>query len=105
MLKTRYIKYILALLLLSLDISCFESKIISDKEKFASIYIELQISFEKNRGNLSKLVAEREQVFKKYNVTEKQYNATLDYYGQDKEKWEEFFNLVSARLNKMRSRV
>lgn len=99
-----YIKY-LFIFVFALNFSCSDNKIISDTEKFASLYIELQLSMEKNRGNLSIINSEREKIFRKYRVTDVQYNRTLEYYGEDKEKWENFFNTVTAQLNKMKKKV
>lgn len=93
------------LLTLFLNISCSDNKTINDKQKLASLFIELQLSLEKNRGNLQVVTSERKKIFKKYDVSEEQYNRSVESLGQDKEKWEEFFTIVSNKLNSTRPRI
>ena len=46
--------------------------------------------------------AARDSVLKKHNVSLAQYQATVDYYNKDPERWQTFFKKVLAEVDSMR---
>lgn len=79
-------------------------EIIEDENTAAAVYIDLMIAVEKNPGDIKKLKSEKNKIFKKYDVTETQFKATLEYYNQRSERWETFFTIVNTRLEEMRKK-
>jgi len=43
-------------------------------------------------------------VFKKYNITSKEYDATLAYYNSNPKKWDQFFTKAIAHLEDLRNK-
>lgn len=87
-----------------LFISCSDDKTIKDEEKFAKVYIDLLISEEQNRSDSLKIKSGQENIFKKYGVSQKQYEATINYYNQNPERWREFFTKVDDYFNKIENK-
>jgi len=84
-------------------IGCNSSKII-DESTFVQIYSELLISKEKYRGDTKSFIADRDKIYKSYNVDRTKVDATLEYYNSDPERWKVFFekvvkNLENVQLN------
>ncbi len=50
----------------------------------------------------TKLYKVREKVFKKYGITEKLYENTLKYYNEKPERWQNFFDKVISRVEKLK---
>ncbi|MCX6151913.1 MAG: DUF4296 domain-containing protein [Ignavibacteriales bacterium] len=96
-------KSLISILLFSsfLFLTCSDEKVIMDEEKFASIYVDLLINQEKNRGDTSKVKLEQNKIFTKYQVNRKQYEATLEYYHKDPERWRDFFVKVNNYYNRI----
>jgi hypothetical protein len=84
-----------------LFMNCSDERTINDKEKFAKIYVDLLINEEQNRTDSLKLKTGKEDIFKKYGVNQNQYNATIDYYNKDPERWRDFFTKVNAYFDKI----
>ncbi|MGE5499120.1 MAG: DUF4296 domain-containing protein [Syntrophothermus sp.] len=89
-------------LLLFAASSCSDKNVITDKEKFAAIYVDLQLNIEKNRNDQQYLKKGMDSVLAKYSITSEQYYKTIEYYGQDKEQWDELFSVISQRLSSMK---
>lgn len=77
--------------------SCDSSKII-EEETFVQIYSELLISKEKYRGDTKSFIAEREKIYKAYNVDRAKVDETLEYYNSDPQRWKLFFEKVVKNL-------
>ncbi|MDR3609327.1 MAG: DUF4296 domain-containing protein [Ignavibacteriaceae bacterium] len=92
---------ILPLLLLSLFITACSNRIKEDK--FILVYSDLVIAQDTTKGNLNQEEI-KNSVFKKYNVTSKEYDATLNYYNSDPRKWEPFFNKTIDHLEGLKSK-
>lgn len=78
-------------------IGCNSSKII-DESTFVQIYSELLISKEKYRGDTKSFIADRDKIYKSYNVDRTKVDATLEYYNSDPERWKVFFEKVLKNL-------
>ncbi len=76
---------------------CNSSDII-EEETFVQIYSELLISKEKFKGDTKTFIADREKIFKAYNVDKTQVDATLEYYNSDPKRWKVFFEKVVKNL-------
>jgi Domain of unknown function (DUF4296) len=74
-----------------------------NEDKFILVYSDLVIAQDtiKNNNNISTI---KNTVFRKYNVTEKEYTETLNYYNSDPRKWEPFFNKTISHLEDLRSK-
>ena len=70
------------------------------ESKFVNYYIEfviMQDSLGKDKVSTTKIL---EHLNKKYQITQAQYESTLQYYGEEPARWEEFFNKVLAEVKK-----
>jgi Domain of unknown function (DUF4296) len=89
------------LLLLLLSFGGCSHKI--NEDKFILIYSDLVIAQDTLRDN-NNLEEIKNTVFKKYNVSEREYSETLNYYNSDPRKWEAFFNKTISHLEDLRSK-
>ncbi len=80
--------------------SCSNDDII-DKEKFVNIYSDLVIAQDTSNADVKTINKIKSQIFEKYKVTSDQYKLTVDFYNRNPEKWEEFFKLVIANMEKL----
>lgn len=79
--------------------ACSDGKVIKDEQKAASLYVDLLVAMEQNRGtDTLKLKQARKKVYSKYDVTEDEFKATLEYYNGNKERWDSFFENVNKVL-------
>jgi hypothetical protein len=74
-----------------------------NEDKFILIYSDLVIAQDTLRDN-NNLEEIKNTVFKKYNVSEREYSETLNYYNSDPRKWETFFNKTISHLEGLRSK-
>jgi hypothetical protein len=74
-----------------------------NEDKFILIYSDLVIALDTAKVNTN-LDQIKSTVFKKYNVSEKEYSATLNYYNSDPRKWEAFFNKTISHLEGLRNK-
>ena len=74
-----------------------------NEDKFILIYSDLVIAQDTLKRNF-KQGEIKNLVFKRYNVSEKEYSETLNYYNSDPRKWEAFFNKTISHLEGLRSK-
>jgi hypothetical protein len=74
-----------------------------NEDKFILVYSDLVIAQDTLKTN-NNLNAIKNTVFRKYNITEKEYSVTLNYYNSDPRKWEAFFNKTISHLEDLRSK-
>ena len=97
------LKFALPLLLILIAAILFiffslnKNKIIPEN-KFVSIYCELLIAQDTIGNNSNKIKNYKEELLKKYSISEKDYNSTLNYYSESSKNWESFFDKVIKRL-------
>ena len=96
-----HLRDILLLLLFLLTFTGCSNRINDDK--FILVYSDLVIAQDTLKTN-NNLNAIKSTVFRKYNVTEKEYTETLNYYNSDPRKWEEFFNKTISHLEGLKSK-
>ncbi len=80
--------------------SCKKKNVI-EKEKFAEVYVEILISQEKYKGDFAKADSSRKVIYSKYEITDEQYHSTLENYGSDQKKWDDFFELVNKKIDEL----
>jgi adenylate kinase family enzyme len=79
---------------------CSKKNVI-DEDKFVKIYADLVIQQDTLKNLSVKNDSLKQIVFKRYNVSEKEYKKTIDYYNNDPRKWEKFFKRVKGYLEKL----
>ncbi|MBA4250443.1 MAG: hypothetical protein C0425_02735 [Chlorobiaceae bacterium] len=70
------------------------------EEKFILFYTDLIIAQDSLGNDLQSNEAIRKSLFEKYDVSESEYQNTLDYFNQKSERWESFFGKVIEHLEK-----
>jgi len=76
-----------------------------DKTTLSKTYVDIMIAQEIYLPNFDSLKIKKQKIFKKYGITEKDYNYTLESYKADTEKWNEFFASSLAYLDTLKKRV
>jgi hypothetical protein len=96
-----HFRYSFLLLLISLSVIGCSHRI--NEDKFILIYSDLVIAQDtlKSNNNPAEI---KNTVFKKYNVTEKEYSETLKYYNSDPRRWEAFFNKTISHVEGLKSK-
>jgi hypothetical protein len=95
-----FIKLPLLLLLLLFITGC-SGRIKEDK--FILVYSDIVMAHD-TAGTVHDMTNIKNTVFKRYNVSSKEYDATLNYYNSDPRKWEPFFNKTIAHLEDLKSK-
>jgi hypothetical protein len=80
--------------------ACSKEKI--PEEILVKVYVESVIINESYTFNSDSLRIKKQMVFKKYGVTEKQFETELKEYSQDKGSWERFFKKANDYLNDLK---
>ncbi len=83
---------------------CSEDKII-EQDKLVLVYSDLLIAQDTVSLDEKGVDSLRQSVFQKYNITEKEYETTIEYYNEDLERWEEFFDKVTAHIGSLKTKV
>jgi len=74
-----------------------------NEDKFVLVFTDLVIA-QDSLGSNFKQEAVKKAVFKKYNITPKEYDATLAYYNSNPKKWDRFFNKAIAHLEELKGK-
>jgi len=88
--------YIL-LLSIVLFISC-EEKPPVEENKFVKVYAELISAPDSISVDSTKYYEYKKEVFSDFNLTEKDYEQTIEFYNKDPKRWEDFFNKVVKHI-------
>ncbi len=72
------------------------------ENKFVSLYCQLLIAQDTVENKSNKLNNHKEELLKKYSISEKEYNSTLTYYSESSKNWERFFDKVIKHLEEMK---
>jgi len=91
MLNKIYIVVVISCLLLSCN------KVI-DNNNFASVYFELMLNQENNKGNKTALEKGRFNIYNKYKVTEKDITVTLEKLNKNPSDWKEVYEIIEKKL-------
>ena len=81
-------------------ISCSDEKVI-DEDKFILVYADLIIAQDTSKSS-AETDSIKQLVFSRHNITDNEYENTIDYYNRDPERWEEFFNKAIAHVESLR---
>jgi hypothetical protein len=73
------------------------------EDKFILVYSDLVIALDTMGANFNQ-DSVKKIIFKRYNISTKEYNETLNYYNSDPGKWEPFFNKTIAHLEGLKSK-
>ncbi len=79
-------------------LSCKESLVI-EEEKFIKVYAAMV--FMQDTSSLSQSEIKR-KVLKEYNVKETDYDAMIQYYNRDPERWQQFFDSTISYIEKIK---
>ena len=82
-------------------LSCKKSSAI-DEKKFIKIYAEM--IFMQDTSKLSPQTI-KENVLKKFSVSEKDYNNTIMFYNDDPERWQKFFDSTIVYIEKLNPKI
>ena len=88
----------LILILLVAIQSCKNRQAIEEK-KFVKIYTDM--IFMKDTSSLSQLEI-KEELLKRFNVHENDYDNTIKYYNDDPERWQPFFDSIITYIEKIK---
>ena len=80
---------------------CQSDKII-DEEKFIKLYTDLVIAQDTSSADYNMMIKIRSQVLDRYKVTDEQYQFTIDYYNENPERWQVFFEKVTAYVDNLK---
>ena len=102
--KYKYLKnFLSAILFIAIPLlaGCTKSKVI-DEDKFIKVYSNLVISQDTTNITAKNIDSVKAKVYKKYNITDEEYKATINYYNQDPERWEKFFTKAIAYVESLK---
>ncbi len=91
--------FVFFFLIISIGIlSCKKSSSI-DEKKFIKIYADM--IFMQDTSSLSQSII-KQKVLKRFNIKETDYDATVEYYNNDPEKWQKFFDSTIVYIEKLK---
>lgn len=82
---------------------CSSKKII-DQDKFVKIYADLIIAQDTTNAAVKNNNTLKEEILKRYNVTDSEYKETVSYYNQNPKEWQTFFNKVIEYIGKLKKK-
>ena len=83
-------------------ISGCKSDEIIDEEKFIMLYTDLVIAQDTSNADYNMMIKIRSQVLDRYKVTDEQYKFTIDYYNENPDRWQVFFEKVTAYVDNLK---
>lgn len=95
-----YLRYT-ALLFIFTFISCNNSSNV-DEKTIAKVYVEILVQQQLHKNNPDTLKIIENDIYKKYNLTEKLYKESFKKLGDDQEKWREFFKIAKSYLDSLK---
>ena len=91
--------YVFFILIISIGFqSCKKSSAI-DEKKFIKIYADMIFMQDTSFLSQSEI---KQKVLKKFSVKETAYDATIEYYNSDPEKWQKFFDSTIVYVEKLK---
>lgn len=76
-----------------------------DEDKFVKVYYDILILQESRGGEISAMEKIRQEVYQKHGISHEQYQNTLDWYSEDKARWEEFFAALTEYVKEREREV
>lgn len=74
-----------------------------EREKLVKVYVEKTIAQSKYVNFPDSLESAKEEIFKKYNLTEKEYDAAINEIQPKSEYWDEFFKEAKSYLDSLKN--
>lgn len=100
-----FISFIFLLFLISLFLGgCVKDQKIKE-ETLIKVYADLVIARESLAADSLSFTNEQKVIFTRYNVTQKLYIKTLDFYKKNPDKWKSFFEKVIAYLREKEKKI
>lgn len=75
-----------------------------EEDKFIKIYTDLLIAQDSLGNEKGKFISEKNRIYQRHNISEKNYKKTLQYYSEDITRWNEFFEKTIAYLESMKKK-
>lgn len=97
----RYSSIIIVSLILILSVailSCKNPQAIEEK-KFVKIYTDMILMQDTSSSSQLEI---KNEVLKRFNISEKDYDITIKFYNDDPERWQPFFDSVITYIEKMK---
>ena len=69
-----------------------------EQDTFIKLYTDYLVAQDSLGNDVASSIKIREQLYKKYSVTEEEYLSTINEYNSDPKKWAEFFGKVMENL-------
>lgn len=79
--------------------SCQKSNPPISEKKFVTVYSEMV--FMQDTSFLSQKII-RERVLDKYEITDRDYEQTVEYYNQEPVRWQKFFDEVTSHIDSLK---
>jgi hypothetical protein len=92
----------LLLIIFPLFLSCEKHSPIPE-DKFIKVYVDLLILQDTTGTNTSSFDSLKTLVFKNYNISSVDYDATINYYNSEPKRWEGFFDKAIAYAEKLKN--
>lgn len=89
--------YHILTLSLVIFISCEEKPSI-EENKFVKVYAELISVPDSISVDSTKYFDYKQKIFSEFNLTENDYEQTVEFYNKDPKRWEDFFNKVVKHI-------
>ena len=83
--------------------SCSNDNVI-DEDKFVKIYTDLVIAQDTTGNNKAVFDSLKLVIFKRYKVSEVQYDSTISYYNENVQRWEKFFDKATAYIQSLKNK-
>jgi hypothetical protein len=83
-------------------ISCSDKNV--DQDKFVNAYVDLRIAEDTLKSENDDIRKAKDNILKRYGLTEKQYRATFEYLNENPELWEQFYDKVIARVDTLKKK-
>lgn len=96
-------KLILLTIILFYFVGCSNAEKI-EEDKFIKIYTDLLIAQDSLGNEREKFISEKNRIFQRHNISEKNYKKTLQYYSEDITRWNEFFEKTITYLESMKKK-
>ncbi len=87
--------------LITLAVGCANKNI--DEEKLIKIYTDIVVAQDTIKAPSYNFDSLKTVVFNRYGITSKEYNSTINNYNKDPQRWEKFFDKVTAYVEKLKT--
>ena len=72
------------------------------EEKFKKVYVDLLIIQDTTTANNFSIDSVKSLVFTRHNISDEEYDATVNYYNSQPEKWAAFFDSTTAYVERLK---